>query len=344
MQFKSTITFTLLALSLGACSNGGGGSPLTPIKPVATPTPATPAVPGTFEELSYTFTEANRCTTGTHKFNNKKDFCNALLDDARNQNCARNERSHAYSAQCSGTQPTRIETLPAYSAIRCVVNAMDLKDRSFFGKLNIFNPQRQQSFTDMPWNGRKSEEFGLMSLLGGQYGRSRFIATPARAEHSALGEVQLSQNKGIDSFSVRAGLGSQLRTVVTNHYTQKEVETVCLSDKSFRRKTAPSNLIRCSYHLGKIGENRRAQEFSVHWDGQANLRKEILSARSGESVMMTLKPGSLSQQSRIELHASDIDGEKTIVAESAIDEGLELRYRGHENKTDFFVICAPASK
>ncbi|WII70793.1 hypothetical protein QJS83_10005 [Bdellovibrio sp. 22V] len=327
---------TILSLSLVACSNGGGGGG-GPVVPGNVVTPPVVDVSGTF---TYEF-KVNGCTTGKQIFSSKKAYCDSLLNDSLNQNCAREMRVETYNRNCTNTPVANVGNLPAMSAARCVVNGMDLKDRTFLDNLNPFNPQRRQTFRDMFWDGKRNQGYDILGSLLDSYGRARLNLTPA-AGQAAQGEIQLLQRKGDDYFAVRSGLGSKIRMLVTNFQMEKEVEAVCISDTSFKRAKVNVTQVRCSLKFGSRKQNQR--EEMISWNAQSLVEKELFRNRANESVIVRLKPATGGQDERIEIEAAELDIDKTLRAESTLNEGLEVRYQGRSSGTSLNVSCAPASK
>lgn len=331
MKSQWRLVTAVLALALGACSNGGGDGAATPVVTQTTTTTPLPETPGEFTyELAF-----NGCSTGKHKLTTKKAYCDALLNDALNNNCAREMRVENYNRHCTGAQPASPGALPAMSSARCVVNGMDLKDRTFLDNINPFNPQRRQSFRDMFWDGKKEQGYDILLSSADSYGKARFIMLPALTGQAALGEIQLRQRKNQDSFSVRSGLGSEIRLLVTNYDVEKEVEAVCISDKSFQRPKVDLHRVRCS--------TRSAEEI-IEWDMKSVVERRIKSSRNKETVIVRLKPATQSSLERIEIEALELDYDKTLKAEGALNEGLEIRYQSRETTKEVAIFCAPASK
>ncbi|MEK2643843.1 hypothetical protein [Bdellovibrio sp. BCCA] len=343
MKLNVPLAMTIFTLALSACSNGGGGggTPVTPITPNApAPTTTVPDVPGEFT-YEYKF---NGCSTGKHKLLSKKEFCDALLNDTLNNGCARELRIENYNRSCTTLQPANPGALPAASTARCIVNGMDLKDRTFLDNINPFNPQRRQSFRDIFWDAHRQQSYNILFSAVDSYGKASFIMTPSSGTYSAMGQIQLQQKKGMDTFSVTSGLGSQIRMVVTNYNMEKEVETVCLSDKSFKKPKVDLSRVRCTYRLGDMSDRNPSKEEIFAWDTRHEIQKEIFRSRQRESIVVRLKPASQGQEERVEIEAIEVDLDKTLKAESTLNEGLQVRYQGRQSRTDLVVSCAPASK
>lgn len=330
---KTRLSFAFIALVfLGACSNGGGGHSNTNA-PLPNTNPNGPTTTISTEQLSYELS-LNGCSTGKHTFNSKKEYCDALLTDALNNNCARELRIENYNRNCSGIQVTSPGTLPSVYNARCVVNGMDLKDRTFLQNLNPFNPQRRQSFRNISWDGQRQKSYDIVFMAADGYGKSNYVMTPANQAGFAQGDIQIQQNRNMDNFSARSGLGSPIRLLVTNYKTQKEVEAVCISNASFKRPKVDMRRVRCEY---------RNRELILDWDTRSALQKEVFKNRSGASLVIRLKPAMGGQDERIEVEALELDIDKTLKAEASLNEGLEIRYQGRLSRTDFSLRCAPAS-
>lgn len=348
MRTPISIIFSLFALSLAACSNGGGGSGPAAVVPTGqsptTPAP-TPAIPGgnVTGNFSYEF-KVNGCGTGKQQFTAKNAYCDALLNDSLNQNCARELRVETYNRMCTANQETHPGVLPAMSTARCVVNGMDLKDRTFLQNMNPFNPQRRQIFRDMFWSAKTTQSYDILGSLVDSYGRARFQLTPSQAGRVAQGEIQLFQQKGGERFFAKAGLGTQIRMTVTNYEIEKEVEAVCLSDKSFKVVKADLSQIRCSMTHKNGGRKSTQREEMVVWDVANVVEKELFRANGRESIHLRLKPAKDGQDETLELEVADLNVDKTLRAEATLNEGLEVRYRGQESGVEISLKCAPASK
>lgn len=176
-KLNSTL-FTLVTLTLMACGNGGGGSGHQ------APIVVNPLQNGAgISSLTYEF-KRNGCSTGIQRFQSKKDYCDGLLDDARNANCAREMRLEHYNRVCTGG-PSTIGELSPMSTVRCTANGMDLKDRTFVDNINPFNPQRRQIFTERFWGGRSAVTYDLMGTLVSNYGKSQISLQPSKGSTPA---------------------------------------------------------------------------------------------------------------------------------------------------------------
>lgn len=343
MRTQIQIALSVLALTLAACSNGGGGggtaAPVTPTTTTTAPTPID--IQG---EFTYEY-KMHGCSTGRQKLNSKNAYCEALLNDALNNNCAREMRVETYNRMCTtNTQVSNPGVLPSMSSARCVVNGMDLKDRTFLQNMNPFNPQRRQIYRDMFWGGKKDQGYDILGSLVDSYGKGRLLLTPSQADRGATGEIQLHQQKGESKFSVRSGLGSQISLKVTNLEIQKEVEAVCLSDKSFKRAKVDLRRVKCSLVHSESGRKETRRDEEIVWDVANKVEREIFRGRSSERIMMRLKPAAAAQEEVISIEATDLDIDKTMVAEATLNEGLEIRFRGQLTGVDLMIHCAPASK
>ncbi|UXR65559.1 hypothetical protein EZJ49_04750 [Bdellovibrio bacteriovorus] len=228
MRFHLPIILSALTLSLAACSNGGGGGGGTNPPVVVNPNSPTPQVPGTTSEFTYEYHQ-NGCTTGKQKLASKAAYCDALLNDALNNNCAREMRVETFNRMCTtGSTISPTGGLQGMSTARCEVNGMDLRDRTVIQNMNPFNPQRRQIYRDMFWNARSEHAYDILGSLIDTYGRARFVMTPSVAQRAAQGEIDLSQQKGEYRFSVRSALGYPISLKVTNEETEKEVSATCI--------------------------------------------------------------------------------------------------------------------
>lgn len=343
MKFSIPLAMSAFVFALSACSNGGGGGQgFVPAPHLQAPIPNPTSSEKT--EFSYEY-KYNGCTTGKRTLSSKKEYCDALLNDALNNNCAREMRIEVFNRQCTGEQVASPGVLPTAGAARCVVNGMDLKDRTFLDNLNPFNPQRRQSFRDMFWGGRERQTYNILFSAVDSYGKATFTMTPSSEKSPAMGQIQLQQRKGADNFVVASALGSQMRLVVTNYKTKKEVEAVCLSNQSFKRSQKVLTNVRCSYRYGGPSKKLSSlKEENFTWDTRHPLEKEIYRGRDRDSVVVRLKPGTVGQDERIEVEAVELEKDKTIKAEASLNEGLQISFEGRQTGTDLVVTCAPASK
>lgn len=341
MKARIFILITACVLFLGACSNGGGSSdgPVGPARaPVNTAQPASGSSDIT-GEFTYDFA-VNGCSTGKQKFNSKKAYCDALLNDSQNRSCARELRVEAYNRACTGTKVTQVGSLAPMSTARCVVSGMDLKDRTFLDNLNPFNPQRLQSFRDIYWDGKREQGYDVM--FSAAYGKARFIMVPASSPYPALGEIRVQQRKNEDLFSVRAALGAQVRMAVTNYEQEKEIEVTCRSDKAFRASSSNSKRVKCTYSAGD-GRSASREEL-INWDQKTMVAKEVYRGRGKEALIVRLLPAEAGTEERIEVEAVELDEDRTMKAESSLADGIEVRYQGKETRRTFSLACAAASK
>lgn len=346
MRVQMPIALSLISLVLGACSNGGGGEGTAVPAPVAAPTPSpVPANSGqdTQGQFIYEY-KYNGCTTGRRELTTKNAYCDALLDDSLNNNCAREMRVEVYNRLCAANQTISVGTLPPMSTARCVVNGMDLKDRTFLQNMNPFNPQRRQVYRDIFWGAQQEQGYDILGSMVTSYGRGRLILTPAREQVAARGEVFLTQLKGDNRFSVASHLGSQIRLKVTNYEIEKEVEAVCLSDKSFKRAKSDLRRVRCSLSHSESGRRKTQREEEITWDLVNSVERELFRGSSSERISLRLKPAKPAQDETIEVQAVDLDVDKTLTAEVTLNEGLEVRFQSRLTDSEMVLICAPASK
>ncbi len=65
------------------------------------PAPFKPAKSLTIHPSSYSYEFNDQgCKTGKQSFATKDEYCSGLLDDERNNNCARSDREITYNDQC----------------------------------------------------------------------------------------------------------------------------------------------------------------------------------------------------------------------------------------------------
>lgn len=341
MENRWLLFLTATSLLLGACSDGGGAQP--PVTPIA-PAPATTSLPDVTGQFTYEY-KFNGCTTGKHQLSSKKEFCDSLLNDSANNNCAREMRIENYNRMCTNTIATNVDRLPQASTARCVVNGMDLKDRTFLENLNPFNPQRLQSVRDIFWDAKRKQSYGVISMTE-NYGRVSYQLFPSTADSSAQGQVLIQQQRGDNTFSATSGLGSQVRLVITNYETAKEVESVCRSHASFKRSKADLSRVQCSYQWSEEGRSGRGSQRDevFNWDQSNAVQKELYRGRAKESIFVRVTPANSSHDAKLEIEILDIDIDKTLKAEAALNEGLAVRYKGHSSGIELAVNCAPASK
>lgn len=343
MKIQISTLIASLSIFVTACSNGGGGgapaptvspAPVETVKPA--PAPTAPDIQGSF---TYHF-QSTGCTTGQQKFVSKKAYCDGLLNDELNANCAREMRAEMYNRMCTNAQPFELGALSPMSAARCVVNGMDLKDRTFLQNLNPFNPQQRQVFRDLFWDGKKLRNFGLMSSAE-VYGKARFSMLPASADQAALGEISILQIGDGDLISARSPLGTQIRLAATNFDNEKETEVTCRSDKSFLRDKKTLDRVVCVLKKGK--KDTPFSEEVIEWDKKTSVLKD-LRAPSQLKATVHLLPASDGLEERVLVESVTPSGSRAFKAESTLNEGIEVRSRSGDSRLNFSIICAPASK
>lgn len=345
MKVRLPFAMTVFTLALCACSNGDNNAPAAP-PPVVNPPPTltgSPNLPNSqmLTELQYEY-KMNDCSTGAHKFSTKKDYCDALLNDSLNNSCARELRVQGHQYFCTGAQQaSNPGALSPMTTARCVVNGMDLKDRTFLENLNPFNPQRRQSFQNMFWDGKQARSFDVLTLGTNLYGKVRLALTPAQAPSAANGQIQLLQQRGNDAFSVRSNLGTKFSLLVTNYETEKEVEAVCVSEKVFKLAKRDLSQVRCKAQV--VGSSGSPQEEILAWDTKTSLQKELFRGRHNEKISVRLNPAQQGEEESIQIEA-EVGFDKTMKAESTLNEGLEVRYHSRNERSEVLVNCEPASK
>ncbi|MDG0814757.1 hypothetical protein [Bdellovibrio svalbardensis] len=345
---KSTlkITFAMLSLSIAACSNGGGGSGATPVpSPVATPTTTTPTTPNTIPVVNGKYTyqfSTNTCSTGRREFTSVKGYCDAMLNDALNNNCARELRVAAFNRLCvNGGTVIQPGTMNIMNSARCVVNGSDLKDRTLLQSLNPFNPRNRQVIRDIFWDGRADRSYDILGTISATFGRAKFTMNASQRNLPAEGVVGLVQGNGSDAYLVRSNLGSQISLFVQNESAQQETQVVCMSDSSFKKPKVDLHQVRCTY---KSDGNRNPREELVNWDMRSETSKQIFGNSASENISLRLKPAMNGQDEKVELEIADLDYDKSMRAESTLNEGLEIRFSSRDSGINIVLSCAPASK
>jgi hypothetical protein len=182
-----------------------------------------------------------------------------------------------------------------------------------------------------------------MGTLVSNYGKSQISLHPAKGTTAAQSEITIGQNKNQERFSARTSMGGQIQLTVTNFDTEREVDVACLSDKAFRKVNKDLSTVRCSFTLGS-DRNPVSKEQILHWDQRNVLEREIYRNRASEALIVRLKPARHGEQAKIELNAIELDINKTIRAESGLNEGLSIGYRSQQSGTLMNFSCAPASK
>lgn len=336
-----TVTFAMLSLSLAACSNGGSGSNSGP-GPVLTPTVTNPGnIPMVNGRYMYEFS-ANNCSTGRREFATIKEYCDGMLNDSLNSNCARDLRIAAFNRQCiNGGSTIQPGTMNIMNTARCVVNGNDLKERTFLQSLNPFNPQRRQVIRDIFWDGRRDRSYDILGTISAAYGKAKFTMSPAQQNLPAEGVVGLVQGGGRDAYLVRSQLGSQISLTVQNESARQETQMVCMSDSSFKRAKADLRQVRCTY---KTEDRKSAREELLSWDLQSETARQIFAKQASESITLRLKPATSGQDARVEIEIANLDYDKSLRAESTLNEGLEIRFNSRESGANLVLSCAPASK
>lgn len=341
MKFQLPLTLAIFTLALSACSNGdksAGTPPQPPGKSTPPPNPPSPPpqpptqggpnwqTPQIKQEYTYEF-RANQCSTGKHTLSSKNDYCNALLNDSVNSNCAREMRAQNYQFFC--TAPT----------VHCTVDATDFKDHGFWGKLNPF--ANIQGFLDLNWDGKDRGIYDVFTLAAGTYGKVRLDLSPAAAS-AANGQIQLFQQRGSEVFLVRSNLGSQFSMLVTSKETEKSIKAICTSDKKFKKPNRDLSRVRCmSRHSG----SGFIQEEILTWNTKIQFEKELFRGRHNEKINVRLNPAQQGQDESIEINASDVVGfQRDLNAKASLNEGIEFTYRSKIDSSEVSVICDPASK
>lgn len=339
-------TCLALALSLAACSNGGGGggaapaqSPVTPVSKVSAPV-GFPYINGKY---TYEYS-VNNCLTGRHEFSTIKDYCEGLHNEVLNNNCAENLRIADFNRLCADgdkiTQP-EFQVAGAVSTARCVVNNIDLKDRSFLQTLNPFSLQRHQVIREIFWDGNQEHSYDILGGISTTYGKAKFTMKAEQKKLPAAGVVSLVQGDDENSYLVSSYLGSQISLNVQNASAHQETQVACVSDGLFRKAKADLQQVSCTY---KTNEHRRAWKELISWDLDAEFSKIIFEKKAAQNISLHLKPAVDGQDEKIEIEILDLDADKSVKAEGTLNEGLGLSFISSATGTNFTLSCAPASK
>lgn len=336
------VSLTLLTLTLAACGNKSGGSGAPAPGAVVTPNSNLPGVPMTNGRYSYEFS-VNGCSTGKKEFTSVQAYCQGLLDDALNNNCARDLRASAYNRLCvgGGNVVTANPGMNSMNTARCVVNGSDNKDRTLLQNLNPFNPRRRQVIRDIFWDGRNDRSYDILGTLVASYGKAKFTMQAATRDLPAAGVIGLVQGDGDDSFLVSSRLGSQISLTVQNDSERKETQVVCMSDSTFKRPKRDLRQLRCVY---KEHGMRNSREETISWDLRSVSEQQIFEKSASEMIVLRLKPAAGGQDERIELDLRDLDYDKSMTAEGTVNEGLEVRFNSRSSGANTVLSCAPASK
>lgn len=333
------VTSLLSLTTVIACSNGGGGSSApVQVLPSGTTVPTnTPMVNGRF---TYQFNQ-NGCDTGRRDFSTKVEYCQALTNDALNNNCAREARVTMFNAQCLNNGTNAGPALNIMNSARCVMNGSDMGDRTLWQNLNPFNPRSRQMTREIFWDGHRDRTFDIMGSLGQPYGKAKFTMRAAQGATAAEGVIGLIQGNGSASYLVRSNLGSQIALTVEDQTSRKLSQVVCLSDASFKHAKKDLRQVRCVY---KGDDNRGSRDELVSWDLRSMTERKIFSRIASEEITLRLKPAATGVDEHIELELKDLDGDKTLRAESTLNEGLELRFDSRETGSNIVLSCGAASK
>ncbi|MGZ3825262.1 MAG: hypothetical protein ACXVCR_09930, partial [Bdellovibrio sp.] len=161
---------------------------------------------------------------------------------------------------------------------------------------------------------------------------------------SASGEISLRQNGGDDIFSAKSSLGSKINLVATNSEDEKEIETTCDSNKSFRPAKIDLHSVRCTTEVSEYGRKAKRTEDILTWDLRTSLQKELYQGRHNGNISVTLKPAGQNEEELIEINADEIASDKSLVATGTINEGLSVTFESKLDDIKVTVDCEPASK
>ncbi|MEN0058382.1 MAG: hypothetical protein AAGB31_06070 [Bdellovibrio sp.] len=344
MKSRHIIPLLSLTLLLGACSDGGGGNAAAPVPTTTVPPMSVPDATGNF---GYEYTISG-CTTGKHTFTSKKAYCNALVNDSLNKNCAREMRVEMYNRDCiqqnTGTIPG--SNVANGGSAYCQVNSMDLRDRSFRQNMNPFNPQRRQAVRSIYWDAKREQAYNLTAMPAMSYGSSRFIMTPSSIKKAAQGEVLFKQKDRDGVFTATSGLGSLIRLTVEDADAETEVETLCTSHASFKRAKVDARKVKCTYSNGREirGKAVRHEIPLITWNLKKAVEETVVYNRGGDAFAIRLYPATGGYAEKIEIAVEGLDIDMNMKAESTLNEGLSVSYKDKYSSEELSIECAVASK
>ncbi len=336
------IGVAMLSLTIAACGNKGGGGPAPAQGPVVSPTSTIPTnIPLVNGKYTYEFS-VNNCSTGRREFTTVKDYCDGMLNDALNNNCARDLRVAAFNRLCvNGGSVIQPGTLNIMNTARCVVNGSDFGDRTLLQNLNPFNPRGRQVIRDIFWDGHRDRSYDILGTFSSKFGQAKFTMNSAQRNLPAEGVIGLVQGGSSDSFIVRSNLGSQISLTVQNESVRQATQVVCMSDSSFKKAKVDLRQVRCAY---KNEDRRSSREELVSWDLRSETARQIFANSASENISLRLKPAVSGQDEKVEIEISDLDSDKSVKVEGTLNEGLEIRFDSRDTGTNLVLSCAPASK
>lgn len=342
------IVWTLSAM-LAACGKGdSGGDAVTPA-PAPTPAPpvVTPSGPPPISGMyTYMFRDhATGCTTGRQSFGTLAEMCVALLDEARNANCARFLRETDHLMRCRGqggtTTPVPVPTnpgLPGYTMrnVWCSIGGKDFRrDWSAF-----FN--QRSNFRAILWNGNRRVSHALPFGAGYRYGEASVLLNPPMGgDVEGRTEVVLRQDGG-RIYSVKGRLSHSTRLQVDDARQETSVLLDCgAMDPALAVEALAPQTIRCQItHRGSRG--RTIEEKLIPWNGQS-IHQETLKIGPGrrDNLDLRLLPAPAPDFAVAEIETSELDVSKRLYARGSLRGGFEFRHQDRRSSYDVQIHCAP---
>lgn len=192
----------------------------------------------------------------------------------------------------------------------------------------------------LEWNGNTSETLQVSEGRGPWRSSVEWNLKPESRGHYEMrrAEGQLVVQQRDSQITVRSALGGFVNLNVANGNSDNGVNLHCVSNAAFRREVGNPNRIVCNYRSDSDRQRTRVRDEVIFWNGRPQSR-ELVRSFSGEFAVLRLKEGG-----RMELEINNLESRKSIRAESLINEGLEIRYRGRSGSSNFTVSCGAASK
>lgn len=361
-RFLQITSAALCVTMIVACNKkDDNNSATTPV-----PTTGVPVNPAVNQSgfFFYSYRES-ACETGSRQFTTKLDLCNALMNDALNNNCARFLRQNDFNLRCQGV--TGVTPLPGapsipaqqpivdnFRSVWCSVAAVDQSGAVFS---RLYN---RNNYVPIVWDSRQAQSFSLPFGAAGRFGDASIRLNPAKFGGEAEAEIVLrlsSKDEGIRTFSSKSALQTSNRLVVDDSDNQTTVVLDCMSTNTPTAQQLEAKpaitAVECSARALRNERDHRRDDGGnipapaagdvkvIAWNGQGTKTETLRTGdrRDRLSFDIRLTQASALERALIEVEGTDFDGGKRIVGRGSLKTGFSVKHTDRNSGKNYEVSC-----
>lgn len=272
-----------MGLMLSACGNKKDDNSASPPPPAPTPTPQQ-QVPGQmpngtlqngqmgFPRMIEFADPIKKCNI-KYQVNNMNEYCSSLLDEGKNNNCAKELRQQTHYLNCvvnqNGLNPQTVNTNNMMGFV-CQIHGVD--------NSNGFSFNKKFDYTRMiPWNGKKKESFNLSFLGMNKYGKAKLYLNPAdRKTKTATMEIKNTFGDQVTEYSVVGSVINGISLSINNVNLEKDVTIDCLPAQKINSEllAIQTREVHCQGDIRDSGKTYKIDR-KIIWDTKSSQDYEL---------------------------------------------------------------------